>query len=146
MVRPKFKRKSTVDAVPFTVPLPPRVASGGLPAADLIAFLLVAMYVDHLPLYRLEKSFKQRFGVKLRRQRLCDWIGYAIENWLCIIYHSIRQRLIGGDYLQIDETPIRYLDPDRKGQSGRGYLWVYGRPEGDRCFDWSLGRGKAAAE
>jgi transposase len=146
IVRPKFKRKATPDAVPFTAPLPPRVVPGGLPAAGLIAFLLVAKYVDHLPLYRLEKSFKQRFGVKLPRQRLCDWIGYAIENWLLIIYHSIRQGLIGGDYLQIDETPIRYLDPDRKGQSGRGYLWVYGRPGGDLCFDWSLGRGKAAAD
>lgn len=146
IVRPKFKRKAAVDAVPFIAPLPPRVIPGGLPAAGLIAFLLVAKYVDHLPLYRLEKSFRQRFGVKLPRQRLCDWIGYAIEHWLAIIYHSIRQGLIAGDYLQIDETPIRYLDPDRKGQSGRGYLWVYGRPDGDLCFDWSLGRGKAAAE
>ena len=45
-----------------------------------------------------------------------------------------------------EQTPIRYLDPNRKGQSDRGYLWVYGRPEGDLCFDWSLGRGKAAAK
>ncbi|WED66365.1 IS66 family transposase [Synoicihabitans lomoniglobus] len=146
IVRPKFKRKGQAAAAPFIAPLPARVIPGGLPAAGLIAFLLVAKYVDHLPLYRLEKSFKQRFGVKLPRQRLCDWTGYAIENWLLIIYHSIRQGLIGGDYLQIDETPIRYLDPDRKGQSSRGYLWVYGHPGGDLCFDWSLGRGKAAAE
>jgi transposase len=146
IVRPKFKRKASAGAVPFNAPLPPRVVPGGLPAAGLVAFLLVAKYVDHLPLYRLEKSFKQRFGVKLPRQRMCDWIGYAIENWLAIIYHSIRQGLIGGNYLQIDETPIRYLDPDRKGQSSRGYLWVYGRPGGDLCFDWSLGRGKASAE
>lgn len=146
IVRPKFKRRGQAGAVPFISPLPARVIPGGLPAAGLIAFLLVAKYVDHLPLYRLEKSFKQRFGVKLARQRLCDWTGYVIENWLLIIYHSIRQGLTGGDYLQIDETPIRYLDPDRQGQSGRGYLWVYGRPGGDLCFDWSLGRGKAAAE
>ena len=146
IVRPKFKRKGNADAVPFVAPLPPRVVPGGLPAAGLIAFLLVAKYVDHLPLYRLEKSFLQRFGVKLPRQRLCDWIGYAVENWLAIIYHSIRQGLIGGDYLQIDETPIRYLDPDRPGKSGRGHLWVFGRPGGDLCFDWSLNRGKATAE
>ena len=146
IVRPKFKRKASAGAVPFNAALPARVVPGGLPAAGLVAYLLIAKYVDHLPLYRLEKSFKQRFGVKLPRQRMCDWIGYAIENWLTIIYHSIRQGLIGGDYLQIDETPIRYLDTERKGQSKRGYLWVYGRPEGDLCFDWSLGRGKAAAE
>ncbi|MGY8717580.1 MAG: IS66 family transposase [Verrucomicrobiia bacterium] len=146
IVRPKFKRKVGAKTEILTAPLPARVVPGGLPAAGLIAFLLVAKYVDHLPLYRLEKAFAQRFGVKLRRQRMCDWMGYAIENWLAIIYHSIRQGLIGGDYLQIDETPIRYLDPDRKGKSARGYLWVYGQPKGDICFDWALGRGKAAAE
>lgn len=145
IVRPKYKRRAP-EAVPFTAPLPPRVVPGGLPAAGLVAFLLVAKYVDHLPLYRLEKSFKQRYGVKLPRQRMCDWIGYAIENWLLVIYHSIRQGLLKGNYLQVDETPIRYLDPDGKGHSGRGYLWAYGRPGGDLCFDWSLGRGKAAAE
>jgi len=139
IVRPKFKRKAGAATEILVAPLPARVVPGGLPAAGLIAFLLVAKYVDHLPLYRLEKAFAQRFGVKLRRQRMCDWIGYGIENWLAIIYHSIRQGLIGGDYLQIDETPIRYLDPDRKGKSARGYLWVYGQSRGDICFDWALG-------
>lgn len=145
IVRPKFKRKSRRDAVPQIAALPPRVIPGGLPGAGLIAFLLVAKYIDHLPLYRLEKSFAQRCGVRLSRQRLCDWTGYAIERWLVIIYHSIRKGLIGGDYLQIDETPIRYLDPENKGSSQRGYLWAYGRPGGDVCFDWALGRGKDAA-
>lgn len=145
IVRPKFKHRGQPDAVPFVAALPARVVPGGLPAAGLIAHLIVAKYVDHLPLYRLEKAFAQRFGVKLPRQRMCDWIGYAVENWLAQIYHSIRQGLIAGDYLQIDETPIRYLDPDRQGKSHRGYLWVYGRPGGDVCFDWQLGRGKAAA-
>lgn len=146
IVRPKFKRKAQLDAVPFTAALPTRVIPGGIPAAGLIAFLLVANYVDHLPLYRLEKTFAQRFGIKLPRQRMCDWIGQAIENWLAIIYHSTRQGFIDGDYLQIDETPIRYLDPDRRGQSSRGFLWVFGYPKGDICFDWSQSRGKATAE
>ena len=145
IVRPKFKRKTQPDAVPFTAALPARVIPGGIPAAGLVAFLIVAKYIDHLPLYRLEKAFAQRFGIKLPRQRMCDWIGYATENWLATIYHSIRNNLRKGDYLQIDETPIRYLDPDR-GQSRNGYLWAYGKPGGDLCFDWAQGRGKAAAE
>ncbi|MCH6259425.1 IS66 family transposase, partial [Puniceicoccaceae bacterium K14] len=75
-----------------------------------------------------------------------DWIGYACETWLSIIYRFIRNGLIAGDYLQVDETPIRYLDPDRKGKSHQGYYWVFGRPQGDVCFDWRLSRGKAGAE
>jgi transposase len=145
-VRPKFKPLEQLDAVPFIAALPARVVPGGLPSARLVAHLLVSKYVDHLPLYRLEKIFWQRFGVEVPRQRLCDWVGYAVDNWLMLIYHSIRQGLLKGDYLQVDETPIRYLDPERKGKSHTGYFWVFGRPGGDLCFDWRLGRGRSGAE
>ena len=50
------------------------------------------------------------------------------------------------DYLQIDETPIRYLDNERKGKSHKGYFWVFGNPKGNVCFDWQPGRGRAAAQ
>jgi len=145
-VRPKFVRKADIDAVPFLAPLPPRLIPGGVPAAGLVAQIIAWKYADHMPLHRLEKIFRERFGVRIPRQRMCDWIAYAVENWLSIIYRSIRNGLIGGDYLQIDETPIRYLDTERKGKSHKGYFWVFGRPEGDVCFDWALGRGGKAAD
>jgi len=144
-VRPKFKRKGQPGAAPFCAPLPPRLVPGGIPAAGLVAQIIVWKYADHMPLYRLEKVFRERFGVRVPRQRMCDWISFTVENWLSIIYRSIRSGLIGGDYLQIDETPIRYLDTERKGKSHKGYFWVFGRPGGDICFDWSLGRGAKAA-
>src|SRR5690606_28925125 len=55
IVRPKFKRKGDLDAVPFLAALPPRVVPGGIPAAGLVAQLIVWKYVDHLPLYRIER-------------------------------------------------------------------------------------------
>lgn len=146
IVRPKFKRKGDIDAIPFLAPLPGRVVPGGIPSAGLVAHLIVSKYVDHLPLYRMEKALRQRFGASIPRQRMCDWIAYAAENWLSIIYRSIRNGLLGGDCLQVDETPIRYLDTDRKGKSHKGYLWAFGRPGGDLCFDWRLGRGRAGAD
>jgi transposase len=146
IVRPKFVAKGLLDAKPVIAPLPARLIPGGLPAAGLVAFLIVSKFADHLPLYRLERIFGQRFGVGVARQRMCDWIGYAVDNWLSVIYHSIRKGLIDGDYLQVDETPIRYLDADRKGKSHKGYFWVFGRPGGDVCFDWRLGRGAEGAK
>jgi transposase len=146
IVRVKFKRKGVVDAVPFVAPLPGRVIPGGIPSARLVAHLIVSKFADHLPLYRMEKIFRSRFGVHLPRQRMCDWIGHAVDDWLLLIYHSIRNGLLKGDYLQIDETPIRYLDCERKGKSHTGYYWVFGRPGGDLCFDWRLGRGQTGAE
>lgn len=75
---------------------------------------------------------------------MCDWIGHVVDNYLSLIYRSIRQGLFESDYLQMDETPIRYLDSERKGKSHKGYFWVFGNPQGNVCFDWQLGRGRAA--
>jgi len=145
-VRPKFKRRAALDAVPVVAELPARLIPGGIPAAGLVAQIIVWKYADHLPLYRLEKILRERFGIGVPRQRMCDWIAYTVENWLSVIYRSIRNGLISGNYLQVDETPIRYLDADNKGKSHKGYFWVFGRPEGDVCFDWRLGRGKEGCE
>jgi hypothetical protein len=50
--------------------------------------------------------------------------------------------LLAGTYLQADETPIRYLDPDVKGKSQQGWLWTYSHPEGDVVFEWNISRSR----
>jgi hypothetical protein len=50
------------------------------------------------------------------------WVHLANE-WLKAIYRQIKDQMMKGSYLQVDETPIRYLDPG-KGKTGLGYLWV----------------------
>ena len=146
IVRPKYVRRGVVDRKPVIAKLPSRLIPRGIPSAGLLAFIIVSKYADHLPLYRLEKIFSQRYQVPVRRQRMCDWIGQVVDNWLSLIYRSIRQGLFKGDYLQMDETPIRYLDNERKGKSHKGYFWVFGKPKGNVCFDWQLGRSGAAAK
>ena len=91
IIRPKYVRKGVVDAKPVVAKLPPRVIPRGIPSAALMAFIIVSKFADHLPLYRLEKILGERYKVPIRRQRMCDWIGYVVDNWLNLIYHSIRQ-------------------------------------------------------
>ena len=43
---------------------------------------------------------------------MVDWIE-AVADWLNPIYGRMRQTL-EGDYLQADETPVRFMDPDQK--------------------------------
>jgi len=38
-----------------------------LPGAGLLAQVIISKYEDHLPLYRQEKIYRQRHGVKLAR-------------------------------------------------------------------------------
>jgi hypothetical protein len=46
---------------------------------------------------------------------------------------------VSGPYIQVDETPIKYLDPGN-GKTGQGYLWVAHRPDDDVLFEWHTTR------
>jgi transposase len=160
-VRPKYvRREGVVPALvsPLAVPpevaespavviatLPPRLIEKGLPGAGLLTHVLISKYADHLPLYRQEKIYEQRHGVKLPRQMLAEWVEHG-AFWLRPIYDEMKRGLLAGGYLQADETPIRYLDPDLPGAARQGYLWTYSRPGGDVIFDWQTSRGRAVAE
>jgi hypothetical protein len=39
-----------------------------------------------------------------------EWVGVAAD-WLRLIYEAIGREVLAGGYVQIDETPIRYLEP-----------------------------------
>ena len=55
-------------------PVAPHVIDKGLPTSALLAQVLVAKYLDHLPLYRLER-IAARDGVTLSRSTLAEWVG-----------------------------------------------------------------------
>jgi transposase len=119
--------------------LPPRLVEKGYPGPGLLAHILISKYEDHLPLYRQEKIYRQRHGIKLSRQSLAQWVEQA-AFWLKPIYNQIKAGLQSAGYLQADETPIRYLDPDRPGKAQLGYLWTYSVPGSDVLFEWQTTR------
>jgi transposase len=126
---------------------PPSPGCFLLPARrpGLLAQILVSKYEYHQPLYRQEKMFSQQFGAELSRKTMGCWVEQAAEL-LKPVYRCIREDLLRGNYLQADETPIRYLDPDVKGKSRQGYLWVYSRPGGDVLFEWRVSRSREGPE
>lgn len=145
LVRPRYVSKDDRDRPPVCAPLPPRVLPGGLPAVRLLVHVLLAKYVDHLPLYRISGIFRQRYGVPLSRQTMADWVRAVAEDWLSLIYHSIKSDLLKEDFLHADETPITCNDPDVKGRSRKGFLWDYVSKEDVVFYDWHMSRGQKAA-
>jgi transposase len=136
-IRPKYANADRI----VIAPLPARLIEKGLPGAGLLTQVIVSKYEDHLPLYRQEKIYRERHGVTLSRQTLCGWVA-AAADWLAPIYREMKAALVARDYLQADETPIRYLDPDVKGKSQSGWLWTYSQPQGDVVFDWNVSRSR----
>jgi hypothetical protein len=121
--------------------LPAQVIEQGMVGPGLLAEIIVKKFEHHLPLYRQEKIFKQQYGVELSRKTMGGWVEQAAEL-LSAVYRTIREDLQQGSYLQADETPVRCLDPDVKGKSVLGYLWVYSRPGGDALFEWRMSRSR----
>lgn len=141
VVRPKYACPCG-EAKVAVAPLPPRLIEKGRCGPGLLAFILLAKYLDHLPLYRIEQIFKERHQIHLARQTMADWVEKAAE-WLQAIYREMKTELFKGDYIQIDETPVRVQDPDVLKKTATGYIWVYAQPGGDVLFDFHKSRALA---
>ena len=143
-VRKKYVHRLEVDTPPVIAPLPERLLDRSLPAAGLLAHILVSKYCDHLPLYRQEQIYAQRHQVQIPRQTLARWVALAAD-WLKPIYEQIRLGVLANGYVQLDETPIAYLEPGH-GKTKQGYLWTGCRPGGDVFFHWATSRAAACLE
>jgi transposase len=142
IIKRVFIRPRYVKAERFVLaPLPPQPIEQGMVGPGLLAQVILNKFEYHLPLFRQEKMFRQQFGVELSRKTMGCWVEQAAEL-LKPVYRAIREDLLAGFYLQADETPIRYLDPDVKGKSRQGYLWAYSRPGGDVLFEWQVSRAR----
>jgi transposase len=143
-IRRKYVHRMDADPAPMIAPLPERLLDRSLPAPGLLAHILVGKYCDHLPLYRQEQIFIRRHGVHLPRQTLVRWVALAAD-WLKPIYEQIRTGVMAGGYVQVDETPVHYLEPGH-GRTRQGYLWTGSRPGGDVFFRWETSRAAACLD
>jgi transposase len=143
IIRPKFACKCGQAGVSIAA-LPPSLVPQGSADSSLVAQVILAKFVDHLPLYRQQQIFA-RLGVNLPKSTLGDWVTHG-ATWLQPIVREMKRELLAGDYLQADETPVNVMDPDVKGKTVKGYLWVMGLPRGNVVFEFYPGRGKAEAK
>jgi transposase len=143
-IRKKYVHRLDLNRAPLIAPLPERLLDRSLPAPGLLAQVLVSKYCDHLPLYRQEQIFLQRHKINLPRQTLARWVELSAD-WLRLIYERIRTGVLADGYVQVDETPIDYLEPGN-GKTRQGYFWTFNRPGGDGFYHWKTSRAAACLE
>jgi transposase len=119
---PKDKEKTGV----MIGELPERVIDKGIPGSGLLASILVDKYVDHLPLYRQRQRFL-REKIPITSSTLEGWVKQGLER-IEILYEHLVVDTKSKGYLQVDETPIRVLESNKKGSTHQGYYWVYHNP------------------
>ena len=142
MVRPKYAASWKQGGV-LIAPLPPRLFPQSKLGLGLAVFIALSRFDDHLSYYKLEQNFAERYGVAIPRQQMVQWME-QIALWLQPIYNAIWTSLIAGGYLQIDETPVKVLDPEVQGKAATGYLWFYSVPGADVIVEFSPSRGQEA--
>lgn len=106
-------------------PVAPHIIDKGIPTAGLLAQVLVAKFLDHLPLYRQERIF-ERAGLAIARSTLAQWVGECGAQ-LQPLVDALTAELLTHDVLHADETPVAMLKPAnlRDGKTHRAYLWSY---------------------
>lgn len=117
-------------------PLPKVMAGEGL-----LAQIMIDKYVDHLPLHRQMQRF-ERTAVKLPYSTLTDWVSSTCEL-ITPLFNALKAEVLQSSYLHADETPIKVIDKDKKGETHRGFYWVY-QNSIDKIvlFDYQEGRGR----
>jgi transposase len=118
-VRPKYACPHCHAGV-VTAPAPPQAVERSLATAGMLAHVVVSKYLDHLPLYRLERIF-QREHVDLSRATLCGWVA-DVATALAPIGDELRRQVTAATYLQTDDTPVTILEETG---SRKGRIWTY---------------------
>ncbi|MCP5046049.1 MAG: IS66 family transposase [bacterium] len=123
---------------------------------SLLAHLFVSKFADALPFYRQEKQFL-RYGIELPRATMCRW-AFKISDKLTPLLEMLREQLLCGPLIGIDETPIQVLNEPGRSVGSKSYMWVLrgglsppgeaeGKSKGIVIFHYSTSRsGKVAAQ
>lgn len=157
-VRPRYARAEAQQteevAAVIQAPAPDQVLPKAIAGAGLLTQLVVAKYIDHLPLYRQQKMFQRDYDWNIPSSTLGDWFA-ATCTLLEPLYEALRKRVLDTDYLQGDESRITVLEQGKdksKNKSHRfpvkqrkvhlGYMWVFRNPVvGGVFFTYRPGRG-----
>ena len=137
---PKYRIKADRTKPPVQAPAPAPTIPGTHCGPSLAAAILIDKFEDHLPHYRQSQRYRRRCGVELSRQTLNRW-HHATARHLQPIGQAILKEIREAKELQIDETPLDYLEPGH-GRARKGHMWVYHDPHtGAVYYDWDAGRG-----
>jgi len=143
-IRPKYVQIEDRQAAPIVAPAPKRIIEQSIASAALLLHILLCKYSLHTPLYRQAQDFKRRFGIDINFRTMSNWM-FQLAQMLAQIYEAMREEMRAQSYLQVDETPIRYINPGN-GTCSKGYLWVYNAPRKSVFFEWHTGRGNECME
>jgi transposase len=102
--------------------MPAQIIDKGIPAAGLLAQVIIAKHDDHLPLFRQEEIYR-RSGAFIARSSMAGWIGQCAAQLIPLV-DAMKEHLKSQTVLHADETPVKLLMPGT-GKTHQAYVWAY---------------------
>ena len=102
--------------------LPKHPIAKSMASIGLLAYIIIAKYMDGLPLNRLESILK-RYGGEVTRTSMANWIIRLATQCQPLI-HLLREHQHSGPLIQIDETRIQVHKEAGYSPTGKKYMWV----------------------
>jgi transposase len=106
-----------------TAPAPAKPIERSVASPSLLAHVVVAKAVDHMPLHRLHKVY-ERGGVSIPVSTLADWHAAAADQ-LEPLVQRLERRVVSAHVVHTDATGIKVLDPRSSHNIERGTVWCY---------------------
>jgi hypothetical protein len=107
-------------------PGPNWLVEKGSCSEGVLAHVVVSKYVDHLPLYRLERIFSRQ-GIEVSPSTLVSWIGH-VANHIGPVVRCMEDEVKKAECINTDDTGIPVLfnhGETKKDSAHHGYMWVY---------------------
>jgi transposase len=120
--------------------------AGSDPREDLVSDqvivdAIISKYSNHCPLYRQSAILLRDAVIDISRATIDGWV-MRVGDLLTPLVAVMRSELLGGTYIQADETPVDVQTRDGRSRNHPGYLWQYGTPGGAVIFEFRMGRGR----
>ena len=128
-VRPKYACKQcegTADENSPTVkiaPVPPQIIPKSFATAALLAYIVIAKFIDALPFYRQERQFS-RLGIDLPRATMSNWMIRVADRCQPLM-PLLRQEIRSGPLINADETILQVLNEPNRKNTTKSYAWIF---------------------
>lgn len=127
--RLKYACKQCSENGVSIAPVPEQFVDKGLAGLDLILWIVVSKYVDHLPLYRIQNQIKRwtHGQLDLSEATMIGWID-AVFNALDPIQQANHRQLCCTGWVHMDETHLKVQDGEKdsegRGKTSTHQLWA----------------------
>ena len=93
----------------------------GMASASTVAWVMYQKYVNAMPLYRIERDFKQ-YGVNITRATLANWVIQNTDRFFSPLYDYLHKLLLQRGFIMADETVIQVLHEEGRRPESKSYM------------------------